>query len=73
MSHSLVYFSVVTSEAYLGDITAKLTSLGASLNDLQNHDGVIRLTFMASETKMLGFEKWLSRATDGISKIHRCV
>jgi predicted membrane GTPase involved in stress response len=73
MNHSMVYFSVVTSEAYLGDITAKLATLGASVDDLQNSDGVIRLTFSAPEASMCGFEKWLSGATDGISKIRRYV
>jgi hypothetical protein len=49
----------------------KLNSLGAWIDDVEDYNGVIRLTFRAPEANMHGFESWLSRATDGIAKVRR--
>jgi predicted membrane GTPase involved in stress response len=73
MTNALEHFTLDTSEAYLGDITRKLNSLGAWIDDLEDYSGAIRLTFRAPEKNMRGFELWLGRATDGIAKVQRNV
>jgi hypothetical protein len=50
-----------------------LTSFGASIDDLENYDGVISLNLSVPEANMDGFETWLNHATDGIGRIDRNV
>ena len=69
----LVHYSLYMTEAYLDDIMANLSSFGASIDNLTNHDGAIRLNLRVPATKMHGFEKWFDQATDGVSRIHKDV
>jgi predicted membrane GTPase involved in stress response len=71
MNNTFVHYILETSEAYLGDVVVELNSLGAWIDDVEDYNGVIRLTFRAPEANMHGFESWLSRATDGIAKVRR--
>ena len=59
----LVRYSLYTSEAYLSDIMANLTSFGALIDDLENYDGVISLNLSVPEANMDGFETWLLNCT----------
>ena len=70
---TLVHYSLYTSEAYLGDIMANLTSFGAFIDDLENYDGAIRLDLSVPETNTGGFETWFNHATDGVGRIYRDV
>ena len=53
---TLVRYSLYTSEADLSDIMANLTSFGASIDDLENYDGAIRLNLSVPAANMGGFE-----------------
>jgi hypothetical protein len=52
---------------------ANLTSFGASIDDLENYDGAIRLNLSVPKTNTGGFETWFNHATDGVGRIYRDV
>jgi len=61
------------TEAYLDDIMVNLSNFGASIDDLQNYDGAVRLNLSVPETNMRGFEAWFVQATEGIGSIQKDV
>ena len=46
-----------------------LSDFDASIDNLENHDGAIRLDLSVPETKMRGFETWFVQATEGVGRI----
>lgn len=69
----MVHYSLYTPEAYLSDIMANLVNFGASIDDLDNYDGAIRLNLSVPDANTGGFETWFSHATDGVGRIYRDV
>ena len=71
MAIYLSEYIVETAETYLGDVMGHLNWLGAWIEELESHDGVLRLRFRAPGANMHGFEEWLRHATKGTGKVYR--
>lgn len=73
MENGLAHCTVEAPELYiaLATVTIKLNSLGGWFDNLDNQQGVICLAFRAPEANISGFERWLSRATNGSGKLYR--